>query len=349
MHKRFYRPQLDVVRFFAFFAVFCHHVLPRTGVSALAAAASNAMGFGLSLFFVLSAYLITLVLLKERETTGRIHLASFYKRRILRIWPLYLVGIGIGVLRAYHHGVLLQQRAWFIAALLLSGNLIYPGTILMSHLWSISVEEQFYLLFPSACSRFGRRGMLVLALLLIILANMALMYFAYVHAYLDTTIWFNSLVQFEMFAAGILLALADYRLPRLGVSASLAGASFSLGIWLFVADVFNLKTMGAVAQSVPAVCLGYALVALACCIFIMSLQGLPAWQPFIYSGKISYGLYVFHIPAIALIGTRFSSSMVDISLSLALSYALATLSYHFFETPFLKLKRNFELVHTRAV
>ena len=349
MPRRFYRPQLDVVRFFAFIAVFFHHVLPRNGVSALAAAASNAMGFGLSLFFVLSAYLITLVLLRELEATGSIHLGPFYKRRILRIWPLYLFGIGIGVFRAYSHGVLGQEKTWFIAALLFSGNLIDPGGILMSHLWSISVEEQFYLLFPSSGTRFGRRGMLALALLLILIANTALTHFAHVHAYLDTTIWFNSLVQFEMFAAGILLALMDHKLPRWGVSASLAGAISSLGIWFFAADVFHLKTMGAVAQSASAVCLGYALDALACCLFIMALQGLPAWQPFTYSGKISYGLYVFHIPAIALIGARFSSSMVDICLSLALSYALAALSYRFFEKPFLEVKRSFELVPTRAV
>ena len=349
MRKRFYRPQLDVVRFFAFLAVFGHHVLPRSGVPALTSAAVNGMGFGLSLFFVLSAYLITLVLLREVETTGRIHLAPFYKRRMLRIWPLYLLGLGIGVFRAYSHGVLAQQKTWFLAALLLSGNLVDSGGILMSHLWSISVEEQFYLLFPSAGTRFGRRGMLAFALLLIVTANAALTHFAHAHAPLDTTVWFNSLVEFEMFAAGILLALADHRLPHWSVPISLAAVAVSLGLWLFTAHVFHLKTMGAAAQSAPALCLGYALVAVACCLFVAALQGLPAWQPFIYSGKISYGLYVFHLPVIALIGTRFSSSIVDIGLSLGLTYAIAALSYRFFETPFLQIKRSFELVPTRAV
>ena len=349
MRERFYRPQLDVVRFFAFAAVFFHHVLPRNGVSAFAAAAANGMAFGLSLFFVLSAYLITLILLREFDTTGSIQVGAFYKRRILRIWPLYLAGIGIGVFRAYSHGVLAQQKTWFIAALLLSGNLVDSGGILMSHLWSISVEEQFYLLFPSAGTRFGRRGMFTLALVLILISNAALMHFARVHALLDTTVWFNSLVQFQMFAAGILLALVDHKLPRWSTFASLACAVLSLGIWLFVADVFHLKTIGAVAQSAPGVCLGYALDASACCLFIVALQGLPAWQPFTYSGKISYGLYVFHLPAIALIGTRFASVAVATCLSLALTYVLAALSYRFFETPFLELKRGLELVPTRAV
>src|ERR1700712_1297411 len=140
-NSNFYRPQLDVVRFLAFLAVFGHHVFPRTGAhNAFLEMSANAMAFGLSLFFVLSAYLITLLLIREGDQTGSIHLMKFYTRRMLRIWPLYLLGISIGILRALLHGVFQQQKTWFIAALLLSGNLIYPGTILMSHLWSISIE-----------------------------------------------------------------------------------------------------------------------------------------------------------------------------------------------------------------
>ncbi len=196
-------------------AVFGHHVLPRTGAhNVLLKTAADSMGFGLCLFFVLSAYLITLLLVRERERTGSIHLVPFYKRRILRIWPLYLLGISIGVARALIHGVFMEQKTWFIAALLLSGNLIYPGAILMSHLWSISIEEQFYLFFPSACRNFGRRGMVLFAILLIVLANGSLIHFGHVHADLDVRVWFSSFVQFEMFAAGILLALVDEHLPR---------------------------------------------------------------------------------------------------------------------------------------
>lgn len=349
MPKRFYRPQLDVVRCCAFLAVFCHHELPRTDVSRLAAAIANGMGFGLSLFFVLSAYLITLLLLKETEETGSIHLGAFYKRRILRIWPLYLLGIGIGVFRSYHHGVLDQDKAWFIAALLFSGNMVSSAGVLMSHLWSISIEEQFYLLFPSSGSRFGRRGMLAFALILIAGANATMVYFAHVHAELDTTVWFSSLVQFEMFAAGILLALADSRLPRWGLAGSMAAAVFALCTWFAVADLFQLKTQNAVAQTAAGLCFGYLMIAVACCVFIVALQGLPAWRPFTYSGRISYGLYVFHIPAIALLGRHFSSGLLNAGAALTMTYLLAALSYKFFEKPFLEFKRSLELIPTRAV
>ncbi len=347
---RFYRPQLDVVRFCAFLSVFGHHTLPRTGNhSHLLFTAANTMGFGLSLFFVLSAYLITLLLLRELHLTGSIHLVPFYKRRMLRIWPLYLLGIGIGVVRAVHHGVFLEQKTWFIAALLLSGNLIYPGTILMSHLWSISIEEQFYLFFPSAGKSFGQRGMLCFALVLILLANVALVHFAHARADLDVTVWFSSFVQFEMFAAGILLALADSHLPKWKQSTSVAALVGSVALWMAAAGAFHLKTEGAHATSAFELCTGYAMVAAACCLFLVAFQRLPAPAPLVYSGKISYGLYVFHLPVIAILSARLPTYSIGILASLAVAYLAAAASYHFFEMPFLQFKRRYELVPSRAV
>ncbi|MGI4855167.1 MAG: acyltransferase family protein [Janthinobacterium lividum] len=347
---RFYRPQLDVVRFCAFLAVFGHHTLPRTGDhSRWLTTAADAMGFGLSLFFVLSAYLITLLLLREREQTGSIHLVPFYKRRALRIWPLYLLGIGIGVVRAVSHGVFLQQKTWFIAALLLSGNLIYPGTILMSHLWSISIEEQFYLFFPSACRTFGRRGMLLFALVLIVAANVTLIHFAHIHADLDVRVWFSSFVQFEMFAAGILLALADKHLPRWSVVVSLFASGGAALLWFGATAVFHLKTTGAVASSAAGLCVGYATVAAACCLLLVAVQGLPSPAPMVYSGKVSYGLYVFHLPVIALVSARFATYSVGVLVSMVLTYGLAALSYRYFELPFLQRRQHLQLIPTRAI
>src|SRR3954447_20381062 len=97
--KRFYRPELDLLRFFAFFLVFLTHG-PRLNDSFWIGHLYNRLArtgvYGLSLFFFLSSYLITELLLQERERTGQIHLRAFYLRRILRIWPLYFVGVLIG-------------------------------------------------------------------------------------------------------------------------------------------------------------------------------------------------------------------------------------------------------------
>src|SRR6266540_138960 len=97
---RFYHPELDVLRFFAFFLAFLHHSLPHhpefysgMGISPAVAAALAAVGatgaFGVNLFFLLSSYLITELLIRERHRFGHIDLRAFYIRRVLRIWPLY--------------------------------------------------------------------------------------------------------------------------------------------------------------------------------------------------------------------------------------------------------------------
>src|SRR5436305_10886285 len=98
---RFYRPELDGLRFFAFLGVFVFHAAPRTlefyaaagyprWLTNLLISVFGAGAYGVDLFFALSAYLITSLMLRERATTGSFDLRSFYVRRILRIWPLYL-------------------------------------------------------------------------------------------------------------------------------------------------------------------------------------------------------------------------------------------------------------------
>ncbi len=121
--ERFYLPELDVLRFFAFFAVFVCHVAPsgpyfyeshgvlgRLGVSG---------AFGVDLFFTLSGYLITSLLLREREQSGDINLKAFYARRTLRIWPLYYFSLALAFL-------LTQIPASIIAAPPFLGDLFAP-------------------------------------------------------------------------------------------------------------------------------------------------------------------------------------------------------------------------------
>ena len=91
--ERFYLPELDVLRFFAFFAVFLCHVAPDGPAFYDSHGALGRLGasgaFGVDLFFTLSGYLLTSLLLREREQSGDVNLRAFYARRTLRIWPLY--------------------------------------------------------------------------------------------------------------------------------------------------------------------------------------------------------------------------------------------------------------------
>ena len=122
--ERFYRPALDVVRFCAFFLVFLHHVLPPDGRTPALSAVGASCGLGLCLFFSLSSYLITLLLLlREQDATDTVNLRSFYQRRMLRIWPLYFATLLAGIMLAalMRHSLHHSYKTWFIAALLTGG------------------------------------------------------------------------------------------------------------------------------------------------------------------------------------------------------------------------------------
>src|SRR5690349_12152659 len=94
---RFYFPQLDGLRAVAFLGVFGFHFAAssRAPMAPLLAAMAEAGSFGVDLFFILSSFLITSLLFRERAAVGRIHVAAFWVRRALRIWPLYFVFVGI--------------------------------------------------------------------------------------------------------------------------------------------------------------------------------------------------------------------------------------------------------------
>jgi peptidoglycan/LPS O-acetylase OafA/YrhL len=124
MAKRYYRPELDALRFFAFSCVFCDHMpINARWYQPI----GEAGAFGMCMFFMLSAYLIITILLREKETAGTVNLPAFAIRRVLRIWPLYfLVLFGGYVLGLYFPaGARLSGHA-VLAFSFLVGNLYIP-------------------------------------------------------------------------------------------------------------------------------------------------------------------------------------------------------------------------------
>lgn len=372
---RGYRPELDAVRLLAFLLVFFHHQIllgftagklagaNSAGVLRATYAAGNACGMGLCLFFALSAYLITELLLREREQNAAISVRKFYIRRILRIWPLYFFGIAIGVAISLlsHQYQVVTGFVWY---LLFVGN-IYCGAHAwsgnpMTPLWSISIEEQFYLLWPWAMRWFSRRGLALCALGFILAANATLWVFGARHADTDTTVWTNTLTQFEMFAVGILLALADTYARRIARWVGFVLLPAGPALWFVACFRFHAKQSAAVgtATSGLELMVGYSLIALGCAAVLQGFctvgsSWVPRWVA--YLGKISYGLYVFHLFAIEFTEACFSHvhGFVLIAglpvVALLLTIAVAALSYKYLESPFLRLKKRFEIVHTRPI
>jgi peptidoglycan/LPS O-acetylase OafA/YrhL len=226
-----------------------------------------------------------------------------------------------------------------------------------SHLWSISVEEQFYVLWPSVCRILSRRllGFVCCGLCVVCLA---VTWVLAMQGAALASIWLNSFTQSTFLASGALLALAIGMRPQ-RKSAWRAGLAVGCGLLLWFAQGyvggFNRNW---VAISPWRITAGWACIALGCGLLVwgflsMPLKFLPS--PLFYLGRISYGLYVFH--GLVVEATRGRGGRVAamvhlpgtlLAAQLLITIAIAALSYELLEKPFLKLKSRFELVRTRA-
>src|SRR6266851_1525840 len=372
--SRYYRPELDALRFFAFLCVFCFHRMDYVTLNASRNPwlfnFSTAGAFGVPVFFLLSAFLITELLVREREATGTVHVKAFYVRRILRIWPLYFAAFfGLAALNHVLPRVGPANHSSWLAFSFFVGNwyIVRHGWIAepVNPLWSISVEEQFYIFIPLVVAFGGRRGIRIACYLLLAVAYLTIARYALHPTTGDNGQWTDSFVHFQFFCAGTLLALwLRGRLPRLPVLARVAGFVLGFGCW-FVCLRLGVKSWEPHA-SVGAAIAGWALMLLGTILFFVSTLGtperyIPGWLA--YLGRISYGLYIFHslilyfvfekggvwltrvVRALHLPGSLRAS--IGTAVVLAATFAIAHLSFQYFERPFLRLKERFTFVRAR--
>ena len=362
--SRFYRPELDVLRFGAFLLVFLRHIAVPKQYPMLAAICSSGRA-GVCVFFLLSAFLITELLEREASATHRIDLRAFYLRRILRVWPLYFAALLLARLIDWHAPHLQMSNERLIASVLLAGNWYtyfhgFPFSFAIV-LWSISVEEQFYLLWPSIRRFLGSTALLWASILTFPVSYATLVWLA-LSGHLDLQMWVNTFVQLQFFGAGALLALQLRRsVPEfrhtIRLSMLMAGVCTLIVGQCFVHDRSELP-------GAPTVVLEYSMMLAASLLIFLSAYNfapLRKAKGLIYLGKISYGLYVFQNLGLRVAlrpanwlarHTRVSADLFDgfrDVLGLAVTIMLAALSYRFFEAPFLRLKERFVIIRTRSV
>lgn len=365
---RFYRPELDVLRCLAFFLVFSSHVLPfphAGGQLTVLSAIQEGVSGGVPLFFILTSFLITELLLREQEATGSIHIGSFYVRRILRIWPLYFVVLAGAVLLPHVIHSFDDIGRYVAPFALLAGNwvIVHHGWFhnpLLTPLWSTPVQEQFYLVWPLLFVWWGRRGLQGVALLLLPLAWSMDYLLPAMHLTRSPDLWCNSLNQFQFFALGALLAIAVHKRP-VRMSAGLRGLLFAGGATGFFLAGTPFHFINDFMPSTPLYTLaGYLCLDAGCVLLCLAFLGahMPAMaRPLRYLGRISFGLYLFHYTVLAVVGAAVKKKLhagpgvqltVTYLLTLAVATGLAAVSYRYFEMPFLKLKSRFEFVRTRV-
>jgi peptidoglycan/LPS O-acetylase OafA/YrhL len=363
----FYRAELDALRFFAFISVFLHHspgIYPgahapfwKVFLADLFLLTRSAGGFGMSLFFVLSSYLITELLLREKRASGEVHLISFYARRILRIWPLYFLAVGLAVVLGalIPNDYAMNPRALF--AFLIFAVAWFPGGIQtpFNVLWSIGIEEQFYLIWPMLAKLGGTYAIRLASLVVIVVSFLTLITFASTGG----SLWYNPFVEFLFFAVGALLSIGLHG-RTWNVHMGSRWLLFGAGVvtWLLAEHIGHISNP---LRAPPAWrdCVGYSFSAIGCVLIFLSFLGIAQHaisNGLLYLGKISYGLYVFHTTALALTMRwlpPFSYSAlwwvvaVD-AIALLLTISIAALSYKYFEKPFLRFKRRFEFVYSRV-
>lgn len=350
----FEKPELDAVRFLAFCLVFCNHVdiesawLPMRTIGA----------FGMPLFFLLSAFLIVSLLLREKQQTKSVALKSFFIRRALRIWPLYYSLLAFGFVFGHFYRPAFVPHAAMLAMAVSLGNVWVAryGWHLswMAPLWSLSLEEQFYLGIPSVVRLATRRALFVFFLLIVAASYLTLVWLAIQRAIPVVAVWTNSFVQFQFFAAGGLLALwASDHTVSLRAPGRVALAAAGLCLWYLESQVcrINATTPLPAAQLLS----GYALVLLGTLAVFLAFLDLKATVPqaLRYLGRITYGLYVFHEMFLWLVldapARLWFPQSIPVRLigAAAATFLVAALSYRFLEKPFLRFKYRFEVVHSR--
>lgn len=310
-----HRPELDGIRGLAILLVIAQHInLPSSTLAGMV---------GVNLFFALSGYLITGILLAELQSTGRVSLPSFYERRVRRLLPaLVAVILATGVLMA-----VMGQLPGYIGPAGVS--LFYISDIAkaagydlgyVGHTWSLAMEEQFYLLWPALLIFLPRRflipgviagiiGAIVLQITIVGWQDNVLAHFR-PDVRADAILW------------GCLVRLVPIRVPRWAAAAAAVGLvvlSFSF-LWPYAIAISSLLSAMLVAGAA-------------------GVAAPLSWRPLVRVGEISYGLYLWHaIPVGLFMDRTLAGDVVAMATVVVITFALALISERWIEKPFRKAR-----------
>jgi peptidoglycan/LPS O-acetylase OafA/YrhL len=349
-HPQKYMIQLDGLRAFAVIGVLFHHFWPTSKIAVFGAG-----HFGVRLFFVLSGYLITLILLRcrelveEKEQSVAFTLRQFYIRRFLRIFPVfYLV-----LFASYSLGLPeVKENFWW--------HFFYGSNFLFSlqgiwgestaHFWSLAVEEQFYIIWPVLILFTPRKYLFQLIITLIIsgpLFRLAGLFFDMNSIALDTLIFSSA----DSLGMGALLAYANYKQVVKARLVVLGGWMVLTVMIAYFTDVFifNDQVNWVLRDTVRALAFVWLIDRVG-----RGFRGVVGrvleFKPVVYLGKISYGVYVYHLfmpivldSILNYLGMSLPESEAGQFILLVLAtLAVAIPSWHLFEKPINNLKKSFD-------
>ncbi|ELK4477081.1 acetyltransferase [Staphylococcus pseudintermedius] len=347
-----YMPGLDGVRAVAVIAIIIYHLNPQW----------LSGGFlGVDTFFVISGYLITSLLLTEYHNTGKIKLMSFWLRRVKRLIPavLFLV-MGVIVLSLIFMPTEIQKvRADSIAAIFYVSNWWYIMQNVdyfeqfavqpLKHLWSLAIEEQFYLVFPivllSLLSFIRRLKSIRIIFLILLVISMIAMMVLYVPNENVARVYFGTDTRIQTLLMGVLLALVwppfqlkakvNRQMRTMIDTAGVVGLAILFICFKFVSETNSILYYG-----------GFFLISTVTLLVIASSVHPSGYfakflgnKVFTFIGSRSYSLYLWHYPIIVLIHHQFVQGQIPplvYVVEILLMVLMAEFSYKFIEQPFRK-------------
>ena len=374
-HKVVYFKNLDVLRFLAVMMVLIAHAYEgwcgwfgkKPGVLTVAGNHKDFTffgewvntaflngGFGVDLFFLISGFLITYLLIVEKSTIGKINIWKFYTRRILRIWPAYFLllafaPIAVKLVNAtqpdYVPNLLFYNNFHAISIKLWQ----YP----FAHLWSICVEEHFYLIWPIIVF-FVPSKKIKLTILLMIIGSILFRCFLYFYHAEFWSFYLNTFARIDVLLIGALFAV-HYKSHgfNLFLSKSMRVAIYSLFILFFFADsIYSYTGLFDVTLKKYF----YVLVSgFAMCNFIFNpnpLFKIPFERLLNYLGKISFSIYLFSNVLIPIIVVKcmykwgVDNFYLFIFLNILFSILVSIIVFELVEKQVLKLKGRFAVIDT---
>lgn len=340
---------LNGLRFLCISAVMWHHfpIWPAFRDTAILAARGHV---GVDFFFVLSGFLITTLLIRERQSTGRINLRGFYWRRLLRIVPIYLlVVLTAATFEIYVRGNT-EKIGLLPYYLLFLSNFLTDSIIFLEITWSLAMEEQFYLIWPALLILLPRRWVAPVLLGLIainVLSAMGVFNMIGISAFQVGVLRFA--LHGATFAPLLMGALAALILsgPR-GFSALARVTAFPGAPLVYVAALlFSLTGLGNTLEGVPNLFVHLSMTLMLVSLVVREdnvLAPLLKWRPVDRIGEISYGMYLYHHFALAVtwkITERIGLDNLWLTFFMffALTVVLSEISFRTFERFFMGFRK----------
>ena len=311
-------------------------------------------GFGVTVFFFISGFLITRLLIAETEEKGRINLPKFYLRRFARLYPALLFMVMLTTILSAAMGYGLPTLVEGLAAVFYftnfyqvhAANIDYSPLMSWTPLWSLAVEEHFYLLFPLLVLSMGAFwNRLNLAIITILIAvplwrafvffnlNVSVSDFNYMmtSARIDSIAW-GCLLSVMLHSKGI-----DYMRAAIGILPLICAALWVLVSLLIRDEMFKYIWRFSIQ--------GAAIFVLILNLYYMArlrwVFGILEQAALVWIGKTSYALYLWHYPIYDFVHRNMEVSFLSISLTLILSFAITAFSFYLIEGPFMKLRKRF--------